>query len=778
MLPSATPVPESEPPLRGTENPALEAGGRALLSRVTQGVQLARRGRFEETVEILDDTRKHLRGHPVAELAPVLPGILTDLGLAQVLCGRFGQAEDHLNEARDLADARRLPLLGLVARHNLGCLDLYRGDTAEAITTFHELAHLMPADRQEPLRVDLAEAYLSVGLVEEAGRTLAEAPWRSGGDGTAVTLLEAKYRFLDGDRQGALHLAQRVLEGLGPSSLWYGVAHRLKRVALESAGSRTPVQRAKDHLELRTPAVSQPRPPSEHRGPTHPFATRHLAASETPSTVAAPEPGTESDPGDESGSAGNPGPEEAGHRNAWDSAGTQGKLSDARRALERFSWAGARTGALAPGPWLGAAARDPHVVRAGLESALQAGDPATALEWAELDRTWSDWLVPELGACDDPEVRELTGRYRDALENGGGPAASAYARRWESAQWRLPPGVARRSREHPGPVLEPLLSNLHGRAFVHYTVAGAEAVALVAVDGKVHQRCIGPLKRVRRTLRAFTHELSGPLPLRRSTEAVDVCATPPSVTGQAPTRPGAEPGGVAAALVSDTLLGPLLPLIGERPLVVTGDSYLGDLPWGLLPALRGRPVRLVPTARSWAEPPPVKSGDGRVLLACGPPPGGAQEEVAALAGVHSGAMVLEQARRGPLLAELARADLAHLAGHGRAGASTPMLSRLQLCDGLLLACDLFPLPSAPALVVLSACWGGHGFGGAGGRPSGFVGALLARGTRTVVASPVPVDDARTGAAMQGFHRAVRAGTDVSEAVSEHLGHIGFCCYGT
>jgi hypothetical protein len=416
---------------------------------------------------------------------------------------------------------------------------------------------------------------------------------------------------------------------------------------------------------------------------------------------------------------------------------------------------------------------------AGWAPAPPAGDPANALEWAELGRTWSDGLLPELGASQDPEVRELTGRYRDALANGSGPAAGDYARRWGSAQWRLSPRATGRSREHPGPVLGPLLSSLRGRAFVHYTVAGTEAVALVAVDGKVHKRCIGPLKQVRRTLRAFIHELSAPLPLGRSAEAVDVRAVPPPNTDRAPTRPGSEPGGASAALVSDTLLGPLLPLIGERPLVVTGDSYLGDLPWGLLPALWGRPLRLVPTARSWAEPPPARSGGGRVLLACGPPPGEARKEVAALARVHSGALVLEQARRGPLLAELARADLAHLAGHGhRADASTPMLSRLQLCDGPLLACDLLPLPSAPALVVLSACWGGNGFGGSGGRPSGFVGALLARGTRTVVASPVPVDDARTGAAMQGFHRALRAGTDVSEAVSEHLGHIGFCCYGT
>lgn len=738
MLPSATPAPAptSANPHPGTESPLPEAG-QALLSRVTQGVRLARKGRFEETVALLDDTRRRLHGHPISERATVLPGVLTDLGLAQTLCGRFGQAEEHLNEARALADARCLPLLGLVARHNLGCLDLHRGDTAAAITTFHELAHLMPTDRQEPLRVDLAEALLSEGLVEEAGRTLAEAPWHTGGDGNARLLVEAKLRLLDGDRRGALHLTRKVLTNVGPGSLWYGLAHRLERLAFGTADRRTPAQRAKDTLELRVPAVAQPDADAENT------ATVNTG------------PGTEG-----------PGQREAGYRNAWDAAGARGRLADPRRALDHL----ARRGSLAPGPWLGRADRDPHVVRAGLESALLSGDAATALEWAELGRTWADGLLPDPGTAGGTEVEELTRSYRQALHRGTGPAASDYARRWESAQWRSPRGETRRPHAPRGPVLEPLLSSLDGRAFVHYTVAGSDAVALVAVAGRVHARRLGPLMPVRRTLARFTHERSVPLAHERS--------DPLGGTSVAVARPTAQPEGSAAALASDTLFGPLLPLVGDRPLAVTGDPYLGDLPWGLLPALRGRPVRLVPTARSLAERPGSQRSGGRVLLACGPGPREARLEVAALAGLHPGARVLERAGREQVLAGLARSDLAHLAGHGRLGDRTPMLSRLELCDGPLLAHDLTVLPSAPALVVLSTCWGGRGFGGTAARPRGFVGALLARGTRTVVASPVPVDDARTGAAMRSFHQALAAGTDVSEAVSDHLGHIGFCCYDT
>ncbi|MFE1165878.1 CHAT domain-containing protein [Nocardiopsis sp. NPDC058789] len=680
-------------------------------------MRLAQAGRCDQTVVLLDDTRRRLRGHPVSELGPVLPGVLTDLGLAQTLCGRFGAAQDHLHEALSLAESRRLPLLGLVARHNLGCLDLYRGHTDTAITTFHDLAQRMPDDRQGPLRVDLAEALLSVGLVEEAGRTLAEAPWRTDEDGTARVLVEAKLRLMEGDHPGALLLTRRIRAGLGPGSLWNGLARRLERVADGATRSRAPARRARDLLELRVPAVAPPFGPKP---------------------------------------SGCPGDRSPGHRNAWDVAGGRGPLTDARRALERLS---ERRGA-APGPWLGTAVRDPHVLRAGLETSLLAGDPATALEWAELGRTWAEGLTPTPESASAPRMADPTGRYRLALGRGAGPEARHHARRWESAHWRVPRTGSHAPREHRLPVLETLLERLDGRAFVHYTVAGSEAVALVAVAGRVHARGLGPLVRVRRALGRFVHERTVPRtrPPRRSD----------------PDRPVSG----AAALVSSTLLAPLLPLIGNRSLLVTAAPYVGDLPWGQLPGLRGRPVRLVPTARSWAERPPVRPRRDRVLLVCGPEPRRARLEVAALAGAHPGARLLVHAGRRRILDALARCDLAHLAGHGNVGDRTPMLDRFELRDGPLLACDLTALPSAPALAVLSSCWGGHGFGGAPGRPGGFVGALLARGTRTVVASPVPVDDERTEVAMRSFHRELAHGAEVAEAVAEHLGHLGFCCYGT
>ncbi|MDE3722635.1 CHAT domain-containing protein [Nocardiopsis sp. N85] len=245
-----------------------ERSGRVLLRRVVLGVGLAEQGLFDRTVEILDDTHPRLRRHPmVEEVEPVLPGFLANLGLARILCGGFGAAEDHLSEARSLARERGLGLLELVTRQNLGCLALRRGDTATAITTFVDLAHRLPADRREALCADLAEALLAEGRWEEAARTLADGPWSHGRSSQPVTLLvEAKLRLLRGDRYRATELARRVRCSHGPGSLWYRLADRVERAAERSCPS--PLSRARTALELRRPlsaSLPTPRVTAAHR---------------------------------------------------------------------------------------------------------------------------------------------------------------------------------------------------------------------------------------------------------------------------------------------------------------------------------------------------------------------------------------------------------------------------------------------------------------------------------------------------------------------------------
>ena len=181
----------------------------ALLNRVNQGVRLAHGGRLEEAVATLEHARHDLHHHPLSEMAPVLPGLLVNLGHAQSLSGSFGSAERHLRTARRLAEERELPLLGLAARHNLGCLALHRGDAPSAIAVFLNLAPGMPPNRREALHVDLAEALLTEGLVKEAADTLAESV-RSPSSPTAL-LIEAKLRLLEGDHRYAHEIGRREI---------------------------------------------------------------------------------------------------------------------------------------------------------------------------------------------------------------------------------------------------------------------------------------------------------------------------------------------------------------------------------------------------------------------------------------------------------------------------------------------------------------------------------------------------------------------------------------
>jgi hypothetical protein len=300
------------------------------------------------------------------------------------------------------------------------------------------------------------------------------------------------------------------------------------------------------------------------------------------------------------------------------------------------------------------------------------------------------------------------------------------------------------------PVVPALVDRLAGRALAHLVRASGDLVAIVATSARVRARTLGPFRQAARTLARFAHE-----------------------------APRSHRGPTPAGDAVHALLAPVLSLVGDRALVVAADPALGDPPWGMLPALCGRTLSLVPTARFWVErsaaPPPPR----RVLLVAGADPAGARAEVDALAALHPGARVLTGARARPhaVLAGFGGADLVHLAAHGRVPDDAPLLASVELPHGPLLACDLRDAPAAPAVVVLSTCWSGRGFAAAPGLPSGFVGALLARGTRTVVASPVPVEDAATGAAMRAFHRALVAGTPVPEAVALHLGRSGFCCFG-
>src|SRR5262249_11516363 len=171
-------------------------------------------------------------------------------------------------------------------------------------------------------------------------------------------------------------------------------------------------------------------------------------------------------------------------------------------------------------------------------------------------------------------------------------------------------------------------------------------------------------------------------------------------------------------------------------------------PWALLPACRGRPVTVAPSASAWlaAVSAPTRTGPvGRPVLVAGPGLAHAESEVRRLAGTLAPAEVLvgEKAAAEAVLAALDGASLAHIAAHGHFRADNPMFSHLRLADGPLTVYDLERLARTPATVVLSACNVGLSAVHPGEELMGLTAALLGLGTATVLGCVLPAQDAAT-----------------------------------
>ena len=137
------------------------------------------------------------------------------------------------------------------------------------------------------------------------------------------------------------------------------------------------------------------------------------------------------------------------------------------------------------------------------------------------------------------------------------------------------------------------------------------------------------------------------------------------------------------------------------------------------------------------------------------------------------------------LAALDGARVAHIACHGRFRSDNPLFSALELADGPLTALDIQGLRRAPDVLVLSACDVALSERHPGDELLGLSAALLAAGTRTIVASVVPVPDAATRRLMLAFHTHLRAGASPAAALAAAQAGLrgtkaalaGFVCLG-
>jgi len=224
----------------------------------------------------------------------------------------------------------------------------------------------------------------------------------------------------------------------------------------------------------------------------------------------------------------------------------------------------------------------------------------------------------------------------------------------------------------------------------------------------------------------------------------------------------------AAAALDHSLVEPLLPAIGDAPLVVVPTGGLHALPWSALPSIRGRPVAVAPSLSQWlALDARRRSRRRKTALVAGPRLRHAKAEIADIAPLFGDATVLRGrgATADAVLAALDGASLAHLACHGRFRADSPLFSSLELADGPLNALDLQGLRRAPDVLVLSACDVALSERHAGDELLGLSAALLAMGTRTIVASVVPVPDRAVRRLLLAFHSELAAGAAPATALA-------------
>lgn len=423
-----------------------------------------------------------------------------------------------------------------------------------------------------------------------------------------------------------------------------------------------------------------------------------------------------------------------------------------------------------------------ELAQLGLRTALTGTDTGLVFAWADRLRA-SALRLPPVTPPDSPELRDRAAELcRVSAEIWREERGQHATRALLARQATLEESVRRLARHTAGgaasasapPNRRELAAALGDGALVELIELDGALVSLTLVDSRLVRHALGPAQPVREELEWLRFALAR---LNRR--------------NQAPAQRAAMIGGARASAESlgERLVAPLTEALGDRSLVIVPTGSLHSLPWAMLPPLRGRPVVVAPAAQTWGRlQMPEATRRNRVVLVAGPRLRHARAEVGALAGFYSRPLTLSgrEATVAAVMRALDGATVAHLACHGHFRSDSPLFSSLELADGPLNAYELQRLRRPPKLIVLSACDLGTSDTRPGDELLGIAAALIGMGTRTIIASVVPVPDAGAKRLMISLHEHLRAGDTPSVALAkaqERLGvrgygQAGFVCLGT
>jgi len=421
------------------------------------------------------------------------------------------------------------------------------------------------------------------------------------------------------------------------------------------------------------------------------------------------------------------------------------------------------------------------LARLGLRIALANGHPSALFEWAEALRGNSLRLAP-VTPPNSAELRDAMSELRQVsanlsrAEHGGRSTRTLLAR-----QARLETQVRRVFRHSAGdvqpsrarPTRTEIAEALADRVLAEFVELDGHLTVVTLHRGRLTRHELGPLALVAEQLEWLRFALTRLARLHR----------------RAPQRsPILDGARVSAEALDRQLLRPLAHQLGERELVIVPTGALHDLPWSTLPSLRGRPLVVSPSAATWWALQRPRRRRGRVVLVRGPHLRQAGAEVGAISSLYPDPLTLtgRAAAATAVLQALDGATIAHLACHGRFRSDSPLFSSLELADGPLNAYELQQLRRAPQLIVLSACDLAVSSTHPGDELLGFAAALLDMGTRTIIASVMPVPDAPAKRLMLDLYRHLIAGASPAVALAQAQAALpargsalnGFVCLGS
>lgn len=746
--------------ISGVADPVVRAELGAALEH-NYGARLMSVGRNEDSLAYFALSMEHRRYwlENTPEPEPRMVGFVQTLagrGWAHTKLGNVVQARDDLNQAIELAEKFELRADAADGRRFLGTLALRTGDVPEALRLYEESEQTYRAlDLDVPvvLRLEQAEALLAAGLAGEAGdhldnfmdglrdqpsvsRELAYVELHRASAALMNDDLELARRMAASARRGMLRVgcetcaANAMIIGLQadtrdalrsgeiPAALptrAIRVAAKMPRLAEQTATARMlavrldirrgNLKRAVETLQL-VPRAGQ-LTPIDYR------MLRRLCRAEL--------------------------------------AVAHGKraraLAEIRSGLTELEAVRNRMGGL--DLVSGTALHGQELADLALKLVLERNDARRMFSWLERTRAQSYRYEP-LSPGTDPELASRVAEVRGLgqaihqAQHEGHPIAALrtkYNERLREAQ-RLGWHTGRWGRPRPVAGLSEVATQLGQRAMVSFAASGDDLVAVIVAAGECSLVRLGSAEQAAEAARKLNVDLDALAPDNLPERLVEVVMT--SARKQ-------------ADLLDTQLIQPLAELIGDRELIMVPTGPLYAVPWGVLPGLRGRPTVVAPSATAWLAAELVKSPRARkIVLVRGPGLAGARGELEKLTTHYRTATALAgtKATVKSVLRAMDGAKLAHFAAHGAHEPENALFSRLELADGAMFGHEMAGLRQPPRQVVFAACELALNRIRPGDEALGFASALLASGSRTVIAPLSRVGDLASAAAMDDYYRAL------------------------